>query len=562
MAGAVCALALPPLHVLPVLILGFSFLAWRLEHVTSLGGALKCGWLFGFGYFSAGLYWLGLPVVIDVAGDATKDLLLVAGLAGVPAAVLAAGILFNRLSGWRPWLTWLLTGIIVLIAWIAIAVTALPGRFTWMIPVNVFGLGALLATTTGVAVALAWKLGGGGLRRILLLAVAWAALEWVRGTILSGFPWNLIANVWTAIPATAQSAAWWGPFGLSLVTVLLASVPALLLRPGPARRPDYIWFGGVASACILVLVAGFAILPSQSPAVANIKLRIVQGAIAQKLKWARGARAEIMARYGTLTASKGFETITHVIWPETAIPYRLQTQYDVVRPNAAAVALIRASIPKGGALITGANRDVGKDTWNSVHVLTGQGRIVSTYDKHHLVPFGEYVPARSFLSQIGIAKIAHGRGDYSFGNGPHNITIPGAPAASALVCYEAIFPAEAVGRNRPGWLLNVTNDAWFGNSAGPYQHFSSARLRAIEQGLPMVRAANTGISAVVDPYGRIIAYLPLGARGILDAALPQARKPTLYARFGDLAFLIFGGLIAFLAAFAPARTHLSRTRIA
>ena len=291
----------------------------------------------------------------------------------------------------------------------------------------------------------------------------------------------------------------------------------------------------------------------RSSTVPDVKLRIVQGAVAQKFKWARNARAAIMARYGKLTTSKGFDSITHVIWPETAIPYRLQTQYDVVRPNADAIAIVEASIPKGGALITGANRDVGKDTWNSVHVLAGDRRIVSTYDKHHLVPFGEYVPARSFLSQIGVAKIAHGRGDYSFGKGPHNIAIPGAPAASPLVCYEAIFPAEAVGKKRPGWLLNVTNDAWFGNSAGPYQHFSSARLRAIEQGLPMVRPANTGISAVVDPYGRIVAYLPLGVRGVLDAGLPQARKPTPYARFRDLTFLVFSGLLMLLAAFAPGR---------
>ena len=552
-AGAICALALPPLHLLPVLFVGFGFLVWRLEHVTSLGGALLCGWLFGFGYFSAGLYWLGLPVVIDVDGDTTKDLLLIAGLAGVPAAILSAGTALRLMGGRRPWLIWLLAGLVVLLAWVALAVAMLPGRFTWMIPFNVFGLGALLATTTGVAVALAWKLGGGGLRRILVLAIAWAALEWVRGTILSGFPWNLIANVWTAFPAAAQSAAWWGSFGLGLVTVLLASLPALFLRRRSAGRGDYAWYGAVGGACIVVLLAGFAILPGPSSTVPKIKLRIVQGAVAQKLKWARGAREQIMARYGKLTAAKGFRSITHVIWPETAIPYRLQTQYDVVLPDAAAIALIQASIPKDGALITGANRDVGKDTWNSVHVLTGQGRIVSTYDKHHLVPFGEYVPARSFLSRIGIAKIAHGRGDYSFGRGPHNISIPGAPAASPLICYEAIFPAEAVGKNRPGWLLNVTNDAWFGNSAGPYQHFSSARLRAIEQGLPLVRAANTGISAVVDPYGRVTGYLPLGARGVLDAALPKARSPTPYARFGDLSFLVFGLLVGFLAAFAPAR---------
>ena len=212
-----------------------------------------------------------------------------------------------------------------------------------------------------------------------------------------------------------------------------------------------------------------------------------------------------------LTRTKGFERITHVVWPETALPYRLQTRHAAVAVKGDNRRLLRAAIPERGTLITGANQhDAGADTWNSIHVVDRSGTPVGTYDKHHLVPFGEYVPGRAFLGRIGVTKIVHGRRDYAFGPGPRSIAVPGAPDASPLICYEAIFPAEAVGATRPGWLLNLTNDAWFGDSAGPHQHFAAARLRTIEQGLPMVRAANTGISAVVDPYGRVTALLPLG----------------------------------------------------
>jgi len=552
-AGALCALALPPLHVIPVLFVGFGVLVWRLERTAGWRGALASGWLFGTGYFAAGLYWLGLPVVIDVPGDATKDLLLVAGLAGVPLGALLLGALGVRLTG-RRWTGAIAGVILTIVIWVAIAVTVLPGRFTWMIPFNVFGLGGLLATTTAMATVVAWRLApAGGLRRIILLAAAWAVLEWVRGTILSGFPWNLVATVWIEFPGAAQSVAWWGPFGLSLLTVLLASLPMVFLMERNRTRAARLWAGGLALVIAGVLAVGFLLMPGAVAPVKDVKLRIVQGAVAQTLKWQRHARAKILVRYGELTLSKGFETITHVVWPETAIPYRLQTQYESVRLRGSARQFFLSVIPLKGVLITGANRDVGRDTWNSVHVVAKDGRIVRTYDKHHLVPFGEYVPARSFLSRIGVAKIAHGRGDYSFGPGPRSLTIPGAPAASPLVCYEAIFPAEAAGRPRPGWLLNVTNDAWFGNSAGPYQHFASARLRSIEQGLPMVRAANTGISAVVDPYGRITAHLPLGARGILDAALPKARAAPLYARMGDMSFAVLVLVAGLLAWAAPPR---------
>ena len=552
-AGALCALAQAPLHFLPLLFVGFGLLFRRLEATDRLGPALAAGWLFGFGYFSAGLYWLGLPVVIDVPGDLARDLLLAAGLAGFPLAALAAGFLGVRLTGRRRTGA-AAGGALALAIWMALAVAVLPGRFVWMIPFNVFGLGAVLAATTAAAAGIAWLAAPGGLCRVLALAAAWAALEWVRGAILTGFPWNPMAAVWAEFPGAAQSLAWWGPFGLSLATVVLATLPAALIGRAARRRRAIGWAGGLAAVCIAALTAGFFTLPAQVETVPGVRLRIVQGAVAQSLKWRPGARRPILLRYAALTRAEGFDGITHVVWPETALPYRLQTRHAAVAVKGGIRDILRAAIPEHGVLITGANRDAGPDTWNSIHVVDKAGKPVGTYDKHHLVPFGEYVPARAFLGRIGVTKIVHGRRDYAFGPGPRSLAVPGAPDASPLICYEAIFPAEAVGETRPGWLLNLTNDAWFGNSAGPYQHFAAARLRTIEQGLPMVRAANSGISVVVDPYGRVTALLPLGARGVLDAELPKARPPTLYARHGDLVFLILLLAVGALARFAPGRS--------
>ncbi len=556
-AGALCALAQPPLHLLPLLFVGFGLLFRRLEAIDRPGPAFAAGWLFGIGYFAAGLYWLGLPVVIDVPGDLARDLLVAAGLAGFPLAALAAAVLGARLTArltGRRWTGAAVGAALALAVWIALAVAVLPGRFTWMIPFNVFGLGAVLAATTAIATGVAWRAApGGGVRLVLALAVAWAALEWVRGAILTGFPWNLAATVWAEFPGAAQSLAWWGPFGLSLVTVALAALPAALIGRKARSRRALGWSAGLAAVCIAALAAGFFTLPATVEAVSGVRLRIVQGAVAQSLKWRPGARRPILLRYAALTRSEGFDRITHVVWPETALPYRLQTRHAAVAVKGKVRDLLRTAIPAGGVLITGANRDAGPDTWNSIHVVDKAGNPVGTYDKHHLVPFGEYVPAREFLGRIGVTKIVHGRRDYAFGPGPRSIAVPGAPDASPLICYEAIFPAEAVGTTRPGWLLNLTNDAWFGDSAGPHQHFAAARLRTIEQGLPMVRAANTGISAVVDPWGRVTALLPLGARGVLDADLPTARPPTLYARYGDLVFLLLLLAAAALARFAPGR---------
>ena len=222
-----------------------------------------------------------------------------------------------------------------------------------------------------------------------------------------------------------------------------------------------------------------------------------------------------------------------VIWPETAIPYRVFRDRDTVD------ALVAAAVPPGGVLMAGAvtseNDGTGAQFFNSLVVFDDRRELIAVYDKHHLVPFGEYVPLRGVLP---IDKLTPGTTDFTAGPAPRTLDLDGIPAFSPLICYEAIFPTEAVAPDeRPAWLLNITNDAWFGNSSGPYQHLASARLRAVEQGLPMARAANTGVSAVIDAAGRYVARLDLEQEGVIDARLPPPLVPTIYSLWGNWTLL-------------------------
>ena len=274
--------------------------------------------------------------------------------------------------------------------------------------------------------------------------------------------------------------------------------------------------------------------------VPGVRLRLVQANIPQRQKWQPQLRAGHLQRHIALSRQASANPPTHVIWPEAAVPFFLAND-EVVRAAAA------TAVPRGGVLITGSPRrssDNGDGRfWNAAHAITGDGQIVASYDKAHLVPFGEYVPLRGVLP---IDKLVPGQGDFTPGAGRQTIAIPGLPPVSPLICYEAIFPgAAARSDDRPGWLLNLTNDAWFGTFAGPQQHFAIASARAVEEGLPLVRAANTGISAIIDPYGRPVATLGLGMEGVIDSGLPRAlENSTPYARWGNL---IPGGLLAIVA---------------
>jgi apolipoprotein N-acyltransferase len=272
------------------------------------------------------------------------------------------------------------------------------------------------------------------------------------------------------------------------------------------------------------------------------------------VKFNYAAKAEVMQKYLTLSdrasgpQSTGVRDASILIWPESAFPFFLTREAD-------AMAEIAGLLPQGTVLITGSVRapDLPPGTritraYNSVYVIDHEGSVLSVYDKLHLVPFGEYLPFQDWMEKLGIVQLTKVTGGFIPGQQRRPLEIPHAPRALPLICYEAIFPGNVAARDdRPGWIVNLTNDGWFGFSTGPYQHLQQARLRAIEEGLPMVRAANTGISAVIDPVGRIVAQLGLGIEGVLDSGLPAAMAPTVYARTGDIpAAIVIAAAVIFV----------------
>jgi apolipoprotein N-acyltransferase len=487
--GIVATAALPPIQLWPLVFVAFTGLVWMLEAAGSarpVRHAFAVGWWFGFGHFVTNLYWLAHALLIDAA------------------------------------------------------------QFGWMVPFAVFGLSGVLAVFTGAATAAAKATRARGMAGAVALAIAWAAGEWLRGHVLTGFPWNLIGTVWADTIPAMQAASLVGLYGLGLLTVLAAALPASIIAASSGLLR---WVGPCAAVLLVagVWVFGTARLPAESAAESDIRLRLVQPNVPQSLKWDPAQREANLRKTLALTRSPGLETRNAVIWPETAVPF-VMTDFNEAGP--ALRQALAAATPPNGHLLTGAPRAV-RDAegrlqlWNSLHAVDRSGTIVSTYDKFHLVPFGEYVPLRSILR---FAKVTVGTVDFSAGPGLETIIVPGLPPASALICYEAIFPGRVtVAGSRPSWLLNITNDAWFGMSSGPYQHFAAARFRAVEEGLPLVRAANNGISAVVDAYGRISAQLGLGETGVLDASLPPPVMATPYSRLGDLALLSLALLLAALA---------------
>jgi len=328
------------------------------------------------------------------------------------------------------------------------------------------------------------------------------------------------------------------------------------------RRP---WIAPAMALLLLVAMGVFgavrlALQPTAT--VANVKLRIMQPNLQQDVRFNYAAKAEVMQKYLALSdrasgpQSTGVRDAGILIWPESAFPFFLTREAD-------AMAQIADLLPKGTVLITGSVRapDLPPGAritraYNSIYAIDHDGSVLSIYDKLHLVPFGEYLPFQDWMEKLGFVQLTKVQGGFIPGLRRRAMEIPNTPRALPLICYEAIFPGDVASReDRPGWIINLTNDGWFGISSGPYQHLQQARLRAIEEGLPLVRAANTGISAVIDPSGRIIARLGLGVEGVLDSALPSAIAPTIYARAGDVpaAVIVVAALIFILRRLLPKR---------
>ncbi|HUZ72846.1 MAG TPA: apolipoprotein N-acyltransferase [Stellaceae bacterium] len=498
--GALAAVALPPFDFAPALIVSFSGLVWLEDGSANRRQSFALGWNFGFGFFVAGLYWIAAALLVDAA------------------------------------------------------------RFWWLVPFAVLGVPAGLAIFTALALLLCHeicqRLGLGGAARILVLAACWAGAEWLRGHVLTGFPWNLIGYAWAGgFPggiALLQSTAYVGIYGLSLLTVLAAALPARLgdLTGGRRAAP-------LAALLIVAALAGGGALRlagDRDAMVPGLNLRLVQPSIPQSLKNDPAADAANFRRLLALTATPARVPPNLVIWPEAGAPPFLER-------NPAARREIAASIPPGAVALVGTVRtdplpERPQHIWNSLEAIDSSGQMVAYYDKSHLVPFGEYVPLRGWLP---INKITPGTIDFSAGDGPRTLTIKGIPPFSPLICYEAIFPGAVIDdAHRPDWLLNITNDAWYGFTSGPFQHLAIARTRAVEEGLPLVRDGNNGISAVFDANGRVLEHLDLDAIGVLDTRLPRALPPTLYEAIGDGGF---AAMLVALLALAGAKSLGRRRRL-
>jgi apolipoprotein N-acyltransferase len=499
-AGALSVLALPPFDLWPILFFTFPVAVWLIDGAAAgrhggIPAAAVAGWWFGFGYFVVGLYWIGHAFLVDAK------------------------------------------------------------TFGWLLPIAVTALPAALAIFTAAGFALARFLWTRGPTRLLALALALTASEWLRGHLFTGFPWNAFGYTLTGPLVLAQSAALIGVWGLTFVAVATFSTLSVLTDDSADTRRR--WMPPLLSAAVLTAMAAygtFRLASEPTRFVPDVRLRIMQPNLPQDEKFNYSAKQSVMDRYLALSdrstgpQSTGVRDVTHLIWPESAFPFLLTREPE-------ALAQIANLLSPGTILITGAARAVDDvpspallRAYNSVYVINHDGYILSIYDKVHLVPFGEYLPFQSFFEKLGLMQLTKQRGGFTPGDRRRVLAAPRAPSFLPLVCYEIIFPDDAVpAGERPGWLLNLTNDGWFGISSGPYQHFQQARVRAIEQGLPLVRAANTGISAVVDPLGRIVRMLPLGVEGVLDASLPQTIPPPPFLKMRNAPLIVmFGVAIAMI----------------
>ena len=506
-AGAFGSLALPPLGVMPALAIALPILVWLIDGVEGLGpwarlrSAFAVGWAFGLGYLTASLYWIAEAFLVEA------------------------------------------------------------DTFGWMAPFAVPLLAGGLALFHGVGAVLARLAWSDGPWRIAALALGLGLSEWARGHVATGFPWNVPGLALAAYDAPAQGASLVGVHGLSILALLVFASPAAIAFAADRKAA----FAAPALALLaLATLWGWGAwrLGSDTGAVVGLSglrgvaddargetwVRIVQPSIPQDEKWRSGSGEAVLEAYLALSRAgpsdvatpRPLDAIDAVVWPESAFPF-------VLAETPEALSRIADLAEQGPAVLTGALRldrsATGADgrfvAYNSLYAIDAGG-IAGAYDKTHLVPFGEYLPWQSVLERVGLSQLARMRGGFTAGTLRHAMSVPGLPPFQPLVCYEAIFPGELfgddVGRagdaaDRPAWLLNVTNDAWFGASVGPAQHLAHARLRAIEEGLPMVRAANTGISALIDAQGRIRARLDLGRRDAMDVALPAAVDPPPFAHW-------------------------------
>jgi apolipoprotein N-acyltransferase len=492
-AGAIAALSLAPINALPVLFLSFPVAIWLIDGTTSgqkrfnwpaLKSSFILGWAFGLGYFMAGFWWIGAAFFVE-----SDD-------------------------------------------------------FIWALPFGVIGFPAALALFHGFGFTLARFFWSASDRRIFAFAAAMTVVEWLRGHILTGFPWNTLGQAFGGNAYTLQSASVVGLYGLTVLALIIFSSPAVF---GVANTTRQRWRIPILSFVVLAIMVGFGAWRLQTTKIemlANVKVRIMQPNLGQREKH-RMSGQDVLKHYLKLSdrastpGTTGVSDVTHLIWPESPFPFLLAREPQ-------ALSQISGILKPNAILITGAARseDAAGNSrsaryFNSIHVVGSDGVILDSYDKVHLVPFGEYLPFKEIFGKIGLRQFIEIPGGFEPGARRKNLAIKGLPAALPLICYEAIFPDEILtASQRPGLLLNVTNDGWFGITSGPHQHLAQARMRSVELGVPQIRAANTGISAVIDPLGIVLTSLQLGREGILDSSLPKVVSSTLYSFWGDIFAII------------------------
>jgi len=500
LAGAASSFAMAPFFAWPILFATFPVLVWLMDSTAADPGrglfarlwqGFAVGWWFGFGYFLAGLWWIGNAFLVEA------------------------------------------------------------DNYAWMLPFAVAALPALLAVFWGVGCACARLFWREGWPRLLSLALFLSLAEYLRGFLFTGFPWNAVGYGAMPSPLAMQAASVVGLWGVTLLAIPVFGLAALRPLADAASGRGAARFAALAGLVVLVDL-GFGtwrLAAHPTILVDAVKLRLVQPAIDQAEKWSpemedRNFRLllELSAGERTLANGGGMAGVTHLIWPESAFPFVLTQRRD-------ALAALARLIPDGAVLIAGALRveppaagGQRERVFNSVYVIDSQGEIAGAADKVHLVPFGEYLPFPALAERLGLSQLTHLDG--GFEPGVVRPLLDGGQAGRllALVCYEIIFPGAAASpEGRPAAIVNLTNDAWFGFSPGPFQHLHQATLRGVEEGLPVLRVANDGVSSVTDPVGRSILRIGLGERAAADAGLPSPLAATPYARFGDVLFFMMCG---------------------
>lgn len=468
--------ALPPYYWFPLLFISFPGLLLLIQAAPTPQKAFSRGYAFGFAFFAFGLSWIGNALLIDAAAFGWL----------YPVALLACGFFFGLFIAFPAWLSWYCRPF-------AAKYLAFP----------------------------AW----------------WVIFEWLRSFVLTGFPWNLLGSVLAFDDYLLQFASIGGTYGLSLLVLLTVTAPALFFyyRDRKALTATLLLLLGIP---LSLSGYGYWRIHQLTVGDSDITLRIVQPDIPQAMKWQEDVLETNFAKYVELSQAPGQENVDFTIWGETATPFPLDMDSEHLRQ-------LLPAVPPHGYLVTGLvryqfDRVSRYLPYNSMFVIDSEGNIPAYYDKAHLVPFGEYIPLREYLPEW-IRPIANAIGTFQSGPGPQKIELPGFPSFGALICYEIIFPQQIIDPSqRPAWIINLTNDGWYGDSAGPRQHLVAARLRAVEEGVTIVRAANTGISAVITPLGIVSASLGLNQSGVLDAKLPQpADFSTTYGKHGNIFTLIW-----------------------